>query len=84
MITLIDIAVLLIAIVVCIILLKVLKVVTRVIINSIVGLILLFIASFAGFSVDINLLTILICALAGIPGALLVIILGLLGIQIQL
>ena len=50
------------------------------IVNSILGIIVLALADFIGIAVPINLFTILVCALAGIPGALLVIILFLLGI----
>lgn len=50
------------------------------VVNSILGIIVLALADFIGIAVPINLFTILVCALAGIPGALLVIILFLLGI----
>lgn len=49
-------------------------------VNSILGLIVLALANFLGISVPINLVTLLICAVAGIPGALLVILLFVLGI----
>ena len=58
------------------------KVVKYLIVNSIVGLILLFISNFVlgmlnmGFSVEINWLSILICAVGGIPGVIIVILLG--------
>ncbi|MGZ4881945.1 MAG: pro-sigmaK processing inhibitor BofA family protein [Halobacteriota archaeon] len=55
-------------------------------INSIVGIIVLIIANFFlvpyGLVVPINVVTILVCALAGIPGALLVILLVVLGIPV--
>lgn len=55
-------------------------------INSIVGIIILIIANFFlahyGLMVPFNLVTILACALAGIPGALLVILLVVLGIPV--
>jgi hypothetical protein len=50
------------------------------VVNSILGIIVLALANFIGLAVPINLITILICALAGIPGALLVILLFLLNI----
>ncbi len=65
-----------------------LKVVKYLIVNSIVGLILLFISNFVigmlnlGFSVDINWVSILICAIAGIPGVLIVILLGVLNVPL--
>ena len=52
------------------------------VVNSILGLIVLALAKFLGLAVPINLITIIICALAGIPGALLVIVLALLGFVI--
>ena len=51
-------------------------------INSILGIIVLALANFIGLPVPINLITIIICALAGIPGALLVILLFVLGIVV--
>ncbi|MGZ4883513.1 MAG: pro-sigmaK processing inhibitor BofA family protein, partial [Halobacteriota archaeon] len=49
-------------------------------VNSILGIIVLALANFFGLPVPINLITIIICAFAGIPGALLVILLFVLGI----
>ncbi|NOR49247.1 MAG: hypothetical protein GQ533_14595, partial [Methanosarcinaceae archaeon] len=52
----------------------------------IVGLILLFISNIVigmlnmGFSVDINWVSILICAVGGIPGVIIVILLGFLNV----
>jgi D-alanyl-lipoteichoic acid acyltransferase DltB (MBOAT superfamily) len=51
-------------------------------VNSILGIIVLALADFIGLPVPINLITIIICALAGIPGALLVILLFVLGIVV--
>ena len=65
-----------------------LKVVKYLIVNSIVGLILLFISNIVigmlnmGFSVDINWVSILICAVGGIPGVIIVILLGLLNVPL--
>ncbi len=53
-------------------------------VNSIFGLVVLALAKFFGLAVPINIITVLICALAGIPGALLVVILTLLGFVITL
>ncbi|MBN1167141.1 MAG: pro-sigmaK processing inhibitor BofA family protein [Methanospirillaceae archaeon] len=60
--------------------------ITKIIINSILGLLLLFIVNYThllgyfGFqNITITWLTVLICALGGIPGAILIIILHLLG-----
>ncbi len=54
------------------------------VVNSILGLIVLALAKFLGLPVPINWITVLICALAGIPGALLVILLYWLGIVIPI
>ncbi|MCL7413520.1 MAG: pro-sigmaK processing inhibitor BofA family protein [ANME-2 cluster archaeon] len=60
----------------------VLKVIKYLVVNSVVGLILLFISNFLinmlglGFSVDINWVSVMICALGGIPGVIIVILLG--------
>ena len=52
------------------------------VVNSIFGLIILALAKFLGFAVPINLITVIICALSGIPGALLVLLLFVLGFTI--
>ncbi|MEA3295275.1 MAG: pro-sigmaK processing inhibitor BofA family protein [Euryarchaeota archaeon] len=77
---------LLLAIIIVIVLFKVFKLGSKVIINSIVGIILLFLSNtlFDLFglelTIDINLLTVLICAIAGIPGVILIIVLAFLNI----
>ena len=77
---------LLLAIIIVIVLLKVFKLSSKLIINSIVGIILLFLtnALFDLFglelAIDINLLTVIICAIAGIPGVILIIVLAFLNI----
>jgi hypothetical protein len=50
------------------------------VVNSILGVVVLALANFLGTPVPINLVTVLICAVAGIPGALLIILLFVLGI----
>jgi len=65
------------------------KIVKYLVVNSIVGLILLFISNFVigmlniGFSVDINWVSILICAIGGIPGVIIVILLGFLNVPLM-
>ncbi|MFP4625082.1 MAG: pro-sigmaK processing inhibitor BofA family protein [Natronomonas sp.] len=49
-------------------------------VNAIIGVIVLLIASWLGVGVEITLIAVLICAVAGIPGALLVILLAYLDI----
>ncbi|WP_251330666.1 pro-sigmaK processing inhibitor BofA family protein [Haloplanus pelagicus] len=46
-------------------------------VNAVVGLVILFIANVAGLEVQISLLTLLVCAIFGIPGAILVLLLAL-------
>ena len=60
------------------------RTISYLVVNSIFGLIVLALAKFLGLPVPINWITVLICALAGIPGALLVILLYWLGIVIPI
>lgn len=46
------------------------------IVNAIIGLIILFIANAVGMGVEISVITLLICAVFGVPGAILVILLA--------
>lgn len=46
-------------------------------VNAVVGLVILFIANAVGLGVQISLLTLLVCAIFGVPGAILVILLAL-------
>ena len=57
----------------------VIKTVKPFIVNAVVGVIVLVIASFLGIGVEITPVAILVCAIGGIPGALLVILLAYLG-----
>jgi pro-sigmaK processing inhibitor BofA len=57
------------------------RLIGRLIVNAIVGLILLFVTNlFLSDDVPVNLLTVVICAIGGVVGWLLVVILHLLGI----
>ena len=49
---------------------------TALLLNAIVGLVLLFLANAVGLGVQISVLTVLICAVLGVPGAILVILLA--------
>lgn len=49
-------------------------------VNAIVGLAILFIANVVGLGVQISLITLLVCAILGVPGAILVILLAVLDI----
>lgn len=55
---------------------RIIKVIKPFIINAIVGVVVLLLASFFGLGVEITPLAILICAIGGLPGAILVIILA--------
>lgn len=78
---------LILAIVLVCILWKFVKNVVHLVINSIFGLVILYLVNFLHlFSllsldpVPINLISIIVCALAGIPGAILLIILHIIGL----
>ena len=57
----------------------VLKAIKPLVVNAIVGVIVLVIASFLGIGVEITPVAVLVCAVGGIPGALLVILLAFTG-----
>lgn len=50
------------------------------VVNAIVGIVILFVANVLGLGVEISIITILVCAILGIPGAILVILLAVLDI----
>ncbi len=58
----------------------VIKTVKPFIVNAVVGVIVLVIASFLGIGVEITPVAVLICAIGGIPGAILVVLLAYTGI----
>lgn len=59
---------------------KLLKNVKALAVNAIVGLVVLVAANAVGLGVEITLLAVLICALAGLPGAILVVLLAFLDV----
>lgn len=59
---------------------RIIKVIKPFIINAIVGVVVLFLASYFGLGVQITPLAVIICAIGGVPGAILVIILAYLDI----
>ncbi|MDK2833375.1 MAG: hypothetical protein PWR29_1340 [Methanolobus sp.] len=76
-----EIFILLIAIIAAVILYKVLKTATKMAINAVLGLLVLFIANVVlGLGIAYTWIVILVCAIAGIFGALLIIVLSYLGI----
>jgi hypothetical protein len=58
----------------------VLRVIKPLIVNAVVGVIVLVVASFLGVGVEITPMAVLVCAVGGVPGALLVILLAYTGI----
>lgn len=53
---------------------------TGILINTIVGLVVLILANIVGLGVEISIATLLICAIFGVPGALVVILLAFLDV----
>ncbi|HNS82590.1 MAG TPA: pro-sigmaK processing inhibitor BofA family protein [Methanolinea sp.] len=83
-----DFAVLIAGIIIAVALFFLIKDITKLIINSILGLLILFFAnlfnimgSLGRTDIPYSLVNILLCILGGIPGALIVIVLHLLGIE---
>jgi hypothetical protein len=81
-----DPALLIVGVLIAIVLFLLFKDITKLIINSILGLLLLFFVNYFDLmsyvgqpDVNIDVVTVLMCVLGGIPGALLVIILQALG-----
>lgn len=76
-----EIVILIVAIIVAYVLFKLLKTATKMAVNAILGLIVLFIADAAlGLDIAYDWIVILICAIAGVVGALLIIVLNYSGI----
>ena len=71
-----DIFILLIAIIVAVILFKILKTATKMAVNAVLGLLVLIIANtLLGLDIAYTWIVILVCAIAGVVGALLIIVL---------
>jgi len=77
---LVEIVVLILAILALIVLFRMLKELTPIIINSIGALILLWILNFFGFGIAINIWSVLIVAIGGFAGLVLIVLLHILGI----
>lgn len=80
MVTLVEIGLLALAVIAVIVGYRILKNVKALVVNAIVGVLVLALANFLGLGVQISLVTVLVCAVAGIPGAVLVILLSLLDV----
>ena len=76
-----EITVLILAIIVAVVLYKILKTATSLAVNAVLGILVLLAAKLLfGLNIAITLLAVLICAIGGIFGAFLIIILNYLGI----
>jgi len=73
---------LVIAVIILIVVFLALKAAKYLIVHAILGVIVLFIARLFGISVAIDWKTVIICAIGGIPGAILIIILHFLGVTL--
>ena len=80
MVTLVEVGLLALAVIAVIVGYRVLKNVKALVVNAIVGVLVLALANFLGLGVQISLVAVLVCAVAGIPGAVLVILLSLLDV----
>ena len=58
----------------------IIKAVKPFVVNAVVGVIVLIVASFLGVGVEITPIAVLICAVAGVPGAILVVLLAYTGV----
>ncbi|SFM69452.1 pro-sigmaK processing inhibitor BofA family protein [Methanolobus profundi] len=76
-----EIVILIVALIAAFLLWKVLKTVKNMVINTIVGLIVLVLANLVlGLEIAYTWVVILVCAIAGVVGALLIVVLNYLGI----
>ena len=80
MVTTVEIALLVVALALLFGAYTIIKAVKPFVVNAIVGVVVLVIASFLGLGVEITPIAVLICAVAGVPGALLVVLLAYLGV----
>ena len=80
MVTLVEVGLLALAVIAVIVGYRVLKNAKALVVNAIVGVLVLALANFLGLGVQISLVAVLVCAVAGIPGAVLVILLSLLDV----
>ncbi|MEF8853454.1 MAG: pro-sigmaK processing inhibitor BofA family protein [Haloarculaceae archaeon] len=80
MVTPIEIGLLVVAVLAVVLGYKLLQNVKALVVNAIVGIVILILANFLGLGVQISLLAVLICAIAGVPGAVLVILLSVVGV----
>lgn len=77
MVTLVEVGLLALAVIAVVVGYRLLKNVKALVVNAIVGVVVLVLANVLGLGVEISLVAVLVCAVAGIPGAILVILLSL-------
>ncbi|WP_232221895.1 pro-sigmaK processing inhibitor BofA family protein [Methanococcoides burtonii] len=76
-----ELIIVLVAIIAAFILYKVLKSIKNMVVNTVLGIVILLVAKFVlGINIAFTWVTILVCALAGVVGALLLVLLAYLGI----
>jgi len=76
-----ELIIVLVAIIAALLLYKVLKTLKNMVVNTVLGIVILLVAKFVlGINIAITWITILVCALAGVVGALLLVLLAYLGI----
>ncbi len=80
MVTPIEIGLLVVALIGLFVAFKLLRAITGLVVNAVVGVVILFVANLLGVGVEITAIAVLICAIGGVPGALLVILLAYLDI----
>lgn len=80
MVTFVEVAILLLALGVLFGAYRIVKAVKPFVWNAVVGVVVLLIASYFGAPVEISWLSVLVCAIAGIPGALLILVLAYVGL----
>ena len=80
MVTLVEVGLLALAVIAVIVGYRILKNATALVVNAIVGVLVLALANFLGLGVQISPVAVLVCAVAGILGAVLVILLSLLDV----
>ena len=80
MVTPVEIGIVVLAFIALIIAYHILKAIKTLILNAIMGVVILLVANWAGAGVAISIWAIIVCAIAGIPGAILVILLSYLDI----
>ena len=80
MVTPIEVGLLVVALIGLFVAFKLLRAITGLVVNAVVGIVILFVANLLGVGVEITAIAVLICAIGGAPGALLVILLAYLDI----